>query len=69
MTVAIDLPVLLTAAETAKILRIPEASLAQDRFYRRGLPYLRIGSKIRYDRAVVAEYLAASVVPPGSAPD
>ena len=68
MTVTIELPVLLTSAETAKKLRIPEASLAQDRFHRRGLPYLKIGAKIRYDAAVVAEYLQACVVAPGSAP-
>ena len=64
MTVTTELPTLLTAAEVAKKLRVPEESLAQDRFYRRGLPYLKIGSKIRYDQAVVAEYLRANTVTP-----
>ena len=68
MTVATELPTLLTEDELAKKLGIPKTSLQQDRFYRKGLPYLKIGKKIRYDAAVVADYLESCRVPAGSAP-
>ena len=68
MTVTTDLPVLLKPGEVAKRLRTTESCLAQDRFYRRGLPYLKVGARILYDQAVVAEYLQARVVPPGTPP-
>jgi hypothetical protein len=43
MTTFAELPELLTTAETARIVRKTAASLAQDRYLRRGLPYLRLG--------------------------
>jgi hypothetical protein len=64
----VDPPVLLKPAEAAKLLRTTAANLAQDRFNRRGLPYLKIGARILYDQAVITEYLQACVVPPGAAP-
>jgi hypothetical protein len=64
MAVATTLPVLLKPAEAAKLLRTTESCLAQDRFYKRGLPYLKVGARILYDQAVIVEYLQARVVSP-----
>nr|WP_232425857.1 helix-turn-helix domain-containing protein [Mycobacterium sp. JS623] len=46
-----------------------EAALAQDRYRRGGIPYVKFGRRVRYLRADVARYLAAnrSDNPPGAA--
>ena len=55
-----DLPVLMTTAEVAAFIRASKQSLDQDRYLGRGLPYVRIGRKIRYRREEVLKYLDAN---------
>jgi hypothetical protein len=56
-----DLPSIMTAAELAPAIRVTVGALSQDRFQKRGIPYIRMGSRsIRYVRADVARYLAAN---------
>ncbi|MCV7086557.1 helix-turn-helix domain-containing protein [Mycolicibacter hiberniae] len=51
----------MTAKQLAAYLSISEASLAQDRYLRRGVPFTKVGSKrVRYLRADVLGYLAAN---------
>ena len=49
-----------TPAELAPVMRTTEAALAQDRYRRRGIPYVKFGRRVRYLRADVARYLAAN---------
>ncbi|MGE5694091.1 MAG: hypothetical protein ACM4D3_02325 [Candidatus Sericytochromatia bacterium] len=53
------LPAIMTAAELAPAIRSSEGALAQDRYRNRGIPYIRMGRRIRYVRTEVARYLAA----------
>ena len=53
------LPAVATARELAPLLGTTEASLAQDRYHRSGIPYVKIGRRVRYLRTDVARYLAA----------
>lgn len=55
-----DLPALMTTAEVATFIRASKQSLDQDRYLGRGLPYVRIGRKIRYRREEVLKYLDAN---------
>jgi hypothetical protein len=52
-----DLPALMTTAELADFIRASKQSLEQDRYLGRGLPYIRIGRKIRYEREDVLKFL------------
>jgi hypothetical protein len=63
MTVT-ELPVLLKPAEAAELLRTTVKSLGQDRFHNRGAPFVRIGSRILYDRDALLEYIRAGAVTP-----
>ena len=54
------LPSIMTAEELAPAIRSSVGALAQDRYRNRGIPYLRMGRRIRYVRADVARYLAAN---------
>ena len=54
------LPPIATAKEVAALLQTSEASLAQDRYLGRGIPYIKHGRLVRYLRADVARYLAAN---------
>ena len=59
----LNLPVLLTPAETAAALRVSVGTLAQWRFHKRyDLPFLKIGSHIRYRQEDVEKFLAEAVV-------
>jgi hypothetical protein len=53
------LPAVATARELAPVLGITEASLAQDRYHRVGIPYVKFGRRVRYLRTDIARYLAA----------
>nr|WP_194074143.1 helix-turn-helix domain-containing protein [Mycobacterium talmoniae] len=56
-----DLPEVMTAKQLAAFLHISEASLAQDRYLRRGVPFVKVGNKrVRYMREDVLNYLAAN---------
>ncbi|KUI16158.1 hypothetical protein AU191_01085 [Mycolicibacterium acapulense] len=57
-----DLPALATPAQVAAIMQTTVDALAQDRYRRRGLPWLKISGRVRYARADVVAYLAANRV-------
>lgn len=48
---------LLSPQYVSHLTGIPEKTLAQWRYRRQGIPYLRIGRLVRYDRADVDAYL------------
>ena len=54
------LPVIATARELAPVVGTTEAALAQDRYRRVGIPYVKFGARVRYLRVDVARYLAAN---------
>jgi hypothetical protein len=51
------LPAIATARELAPVMGTTEAALAQDRYRRGGIPYVKFGRRVRYLRADVARYL------------
>jgi Helix-turn-helix domain len=55
-----ELPSILTPEEVARVLRCTVASLAQDRFRHQGIPYIKLGRRIRYLRADVTKFLDAN---------
>lgn len=55
-----QLPELLTAKQLGELLGVSEASLAQDRYLARGVPFVKVGKRVRYLRADVLDYLAAN---------
>lgn len=67
MNAADSLPALMTTAEVAEFIRASKQSLDQDRYLNRGLPYIRIGRKIRYRREDVLKYLDANTFHGGAA--
>lgn len=52
---------LLTALETASLLRCSLRTLDRERADGRGCPFVRIGGRIRYRRADVEDFIAAHV--------
>jgi len=52
---------LLTAGETARLLRCSLRTLDRERADGRGCPFVRIGGRIRYRRADVEAFVAAHV--------
>lgn len=54
-----ELPPIMTAGQLAPAIGSTEGALAQDRYRNRGIPYIRLGRRIRYARAEVARYLTA----------
>ena len=59
-----DLPELSTCAQLAKVLQITTAALAQDRYRGYGIPYIKMGRRIRYRRQDVIDYLERNSVVP-----
>jgi len=57
-----DLPAVITASQMAQFLQTTPAALAQDRYLGRGVPYTRIGRRIRYMRGDVLKYLEANKI-------
>ncbi|GAB5896081.1 helix-turn-helix domain-containing protein [Mycolicibacterium mageritense] len=53
-----DLPSLMTAKQLADYLQTTEAALAQDRYLGRGVPFTKIGKRVRYQREQVVKFLA-----------
>lgn len=47
----------LTEQEVAVITRISRSTLQKQRFYRRGIPYSKIGASVRYSFEAVKEYM------------
>lgn len=58
----LSLPEVATAAQLAEFLHTTEASLAQDRYLQRGVPYTRVGRRIRYLREDVMAFLNANKI-------
>ncbi|MGO9100439.1 MAG: DNA-binding protein [Mycobacterium sp.] len=63
MATLAELPEYMTPLEVARVVRKTPASLAQDRYLGRGLPYIKVGTeknaRVLYARADVAAFLAA----------
>jgi hypothetical protein len=57
-----DLPEISTAADLAPVIGSTVEALSQDRYLGRGLPYVKIGRRVRYLRADVIAYLEANRV-------
>lgn len=57
----------LTQADTSALVKKTEGTLAQDRYMGRGLPYVKFGRKVLYDRADVETFLDSCKVTPGAA--
>lgn len=54
------LPAISTAEELAPAIRSSVGALAQDRYRGRGIPYIKLGRRVRYLRADVARFLIAN---------
>ena len=57
---------LLTAREVADYLSISEESLAQDRFRGDGIPYVKIGTRVRYRLSALLRYLDENTAAPSN---
>jgi len=55
-------PGLLDESETAAILKCSLAKMRSDRFYRRGLPYVKLGRNVRYRLEDIQTYVDSHVV-------
>ncbi|GAA1979117.1 helix-turn-helix domain-containing protein [Microbacterium pumilum] len=53
---------LLPPDRVAQILQVTTNTLAIWRYYRRGPSFLKIGSRVRYPRASLDEFMASAVV-------
>ncbi|MGE2835465.1 helix-turn-helix domain-containing protein [Mycobacterium sp. SMC-4] len=51
------LPPVATPAQVAEVVQTSVDALAQDRYRRRGIPYVKIGGRVRYLREDVLKYL------------
>lgn len=54
------LPPVAKAEQVSAVVQMSVDALAQDRYRRRGIPYVKIGGRIRYLREDVLAYLAAN---------
>jgi hypothetical protein len=55
-----QMPAIMTPDELAPVLGLTVGALANDRFRRVGIPYVKHGKRVRYLRADVARYLVAN---------
>jgi hypothetical protein len=62
-----ELPDFMTCAQVAELLCRSEHALAADRYWRRGLPYHKVGQRVLYAKTDVLDYLTAGRVEPVSA--
>lgn len=53
-----ELPPVATAAQVATVVQTTVDALAQDRYRRRGIPYVKIGGRVRYLRDDVLKFLS-----------
>lgn len=56
------LPFAAKAEQVAAVIQTSPEALAQDRHRGRGIPYVKIGGRVRYLREDVLQYLAANRV-------
>jgi hypothetical protein len=61
------LPPVSTGKHVAAAVGTTEGALAQDRYQHKGIPYTRIGKRVRYLRADVLAFLASNRVESGAA--
>ncbi len=54
------LPAIMTADDLAPVLGVSVGALANDRYRRVGIPFVKHGKRVRYLRADVARYLIAN---------
>jgi hypothetical protein len=54
------LPPIAKSEELAAALRCSVGALAQERYRNQGIPYIKMGRRVRYVRAEVARYLMAN---------
>lgn len=52
------LPPVATSRQVAAVIGTSEAALSQERYQRKGIPYTKIGRRVRYLRSDVIEFLA-----------
>lgn len=52
-----DLPEVMTENQLLEYARIPAGSLRQDRYLNQGIPYVKIGQRVRYLRRDLIAYL------------
>lgn len=52
-----ELPPVMTAGELAIFVKTTTASLSQDRYLGKGIPFVKIGKRVRYMREDVLDYL------------
>lgn len=64
MTVA-ELPELLTTEELAEFLGVSAETLANERYLKRGFPYIKLGKRVRYRLNDVMAHLDANTVRAG----
>lgn len=57
-----ELPKLLTVKELAELLGVSPETLAQNRYLSQGVPYIKVGARIRYRLDDVIAYLEANRV-------
>ena len=62
MSDTLDLPQLATPKQVADYIQTTPAALAQDRYHGRGIPFIKVGNRVRYLRDDIAAYLAAQRV-------
>jgi hypothetical protein len=55
-----QMPELLKPAEAAALLRTTTNTLQQDRYMRRGVPYIKLGNRVLYARNDIVAYLNAN---------
>lgn len=68
MSDSTQLPTFLKAREVAEWLGISEQALAQDRFRGDGIPFVRIGARVRYRMADLLQYVEENTVVPSEQP-
>lgn len=51
-----------TPKQVSDFTGIPESSLAQDRYLKTGIPYVKFGKRVRYLRTDVLAYIEANRV-------
>ncbi|MEB4208753.1 helix-turn-helix domain-containing protein [Mycobacterium sp. 94-17] len=59
----LDLPEIATPAQVSAVVGKSQPALAQDRNRGRGIPYIRLGFRIRYLRTDVENYILGNRVP------
>lgn len=61
-----EIPELLTPRQLSEQTGFSENSLAQDRYHNKGIPYVKIGKRVRYLKDDVIAYLEANRVSNGA---